>query len=109
MLTHREHLKIVFGAATDGVLFQVYTPENAAMIVDAHLFWPGGDHVVDFRLYSAAVLAELLAFLDEVGTVLGTHLQLPVEDLPPVTRAEDFTYLLDPLNRLLALLRQPST
>jgi hypothetical protein len=100
-LAHREHTKIVFRSATQGILFQVYTPAFAPIVLNKALAWNGGHNVADFRVYSAAALGEMLVFLDDIGRALAAHLKIVVESLTPSMRAGDFTYLIEPLERLL--------
>lgn len=66
-LAHREHTTIVFGSADQGVLFQVYTSGFAPVVVNNSLAWKESHNVADFRMYSAAALAEMLVFLDDTG------------------------------------------
>lgn len=101
-LAHREHTKIVFGNADQGVLFQVYTSAFAPVVVNKALAWKEAHNVADFRMYSAAALAEMLVFLDDTGRALASHLNMAIEGLTPSMRVGDFSYLIQPLERLLA-------
>jgi len=52
-------------------LFQLY--DRGLMeprVVDKRLCWGHGENVADFGLYSAAVMSELLCFLDDLGVAL---------------------------------------
>jgi hypothetical protein len=71
ILTHRNHEKIVFGHPADGVLFQVYDRSMSARICLPAVTHRSSRHVVDFGLYSALILAELVTLLDDLGRVLG--------------------------------------
>jgi hypothetical protein len=102
-LAHREHTKIVFGGAKDGVLFQLYgTALHKPVVVHPKLLWPRGHHVADFRLYSAAVVAELLVFLDEMGKALASALGLDSARLTPTIRGGDFSFLMESMKQLAA-------
>lgn len=74
VLSHRRHTTISFGHPSEGFFFQVYGERHEPLITDEDLLWPTGQNVVDFAMYSAFVLAEVLAFLDELGDVIGPHL-----------------------------------
>ena len=78
-----------------------YTPAFAPIVLNKALAWNGGHNVADFRVYSAAALGEMLVFLDDIGRALAAHLKIVVESLTPSMRAGDFTYLIEPLERLL--------
>lgn len=108
-LAHREHNKIVFGEANQGIFFQLYTSEFSPTIVDKRLLWPEAENVADFRLYSAAILSELLAFLEALGAALAASLTFSTARLVPSTHVGDFTYLLEPMEQLLRSFEQPGT
>lgn len=108
-LAHREHNKIVFGEANQGIFFQLYTSESSPTIVDKRLLWPEAENVADFRLYSAAILGELLAFLEALGVALAASLDLSTTRFAPSVHVGDFTYLLDPMEQLLRSFGQPGT
>ena len=72
LLTHRDHEKIIFGHPADGLLFQVYDRNMSARISPpAIITYRSRGRVVDFGLYSALVLSELVTLLDDLGRVLG--------------------------------------
>jgi hypothetical protein len=99
-LAHREHTKIVFGSAKDGVLFQLYGPAYKPIVVHPKLLWSQGNNVADFRMYSAAVVAELLVFLDEMGKTLASALEFNCAKLTPSIRVGDFSFLIEPMKQL---------
>ena len=70
ILSHREHEKLVYGSPSQGVFFQIYGPDFKPKVVDHALLSKKGNKVVDFDLYSAFVMAELLLFLEELGQAL---------------------------------------
>lgn len=100
-LAHREHNKIVFAGAEQGVLFQIYTSAFAPVLVHPSVLWKHGQNVADFRLYSAAVLSEMFVFLDDLGRCLAAQLKMSVNSLTPSMRVGDFTYLVEPMQELL--------
>lgn len=104
-LTHREHDKIVFGEPAQGIFFQLYTSDHAPKIIDARLMWSQNPHVVDFRLYSAAIVGELLSFLEELGEAIEAQLKLSTRHSPPSVHDDDFSYLVDPMKQLLLSLQ----
>lgn len=71
LLTHQDHEKIIFGHPSDGLLFQVYDRSMSAKIALPAITYRTQGHVVDFGLYSALVLSELIFLLDDLGRVLG--------------------------------------
>jgi len=71
LLTHQDHEKIIFGHPSDGILFQVFDRKMAAKITLPAITYRKQGHVVDFGLYSALVLSELISLLDDLGRVLG--------------------------------------
>jgi hypothetical protein len=73
IVTHRDHLKLVFGPATAGKLFQVYDPENRPLILDEVLLYKPGNNVVNFEKYASFLWAELLVLLDRLGQSVASH------------------------------------
>jgi len=71
LLTHQDHEKIIFGYPSDGILFQVYDRKMAAKIALPAITYQTQGHVVDFGLYSALVLSELITLLDDLGRIVG--------------------------------------
>ena len=100
-LAHREHTKIVFGEARQGIFFQLYMPGFAPKIIDKRLLWPEAANVADFRLYSAAIFGELLTFLEELGTALAATLRLRTKGVPSTIYVGDYSFLLEPMEQLL--------
>lgn len=73
IVTHRDHLKLVFGPPTEGKLFQVYDPENRPQILDEVLLYKPGSNVVNFEKYASFLWAELLVLLDRLGQSVANH------------------------------------
>ena len=103
-LAHREHTKIVFGSAEQGVLFQIYTAAFAPVVIHPTVLWKHGQNVADFRIYSAGALSEMFVFLDDLGRSLASQLKMSVDGLTPSMRVGDLTYLVEPMQQLLAAL-----
>ena len=101
ILAHREHLKIVFGAPTQGVLFQIYKKQQQAVLIDPALLWPGGRDVVDFDLYFAFVISEVLVLLEELSERITVHLHFSKESLTPAMREGDFDQLVTAMDKLI--------
>ncbi len=78
-LHHREHHTISFGHPEQGFLFQVYSRRHAPLITDPVLMWPDGVNVGDFEMYSAFVVAEVVALLNELGTEIGLQLGVQLD------------------------------
>ncbi|MFB3886934.1 MAG: hypothetical protein ACE144_17045 [Thermodesulfobacteriota bacterium] len=70
LLTHRDHEKIIFGHPSEGLLFQVYDRSMFPKIALPAITFRTQGRVVDFGLYSALVLSELITLLDDIGRVL---------------------------------------
>jgi hypothetical protein len=98
ILVHREHQSGVFERPSDGILFQVYEGLHDPQILDQRLMYAGGHNVIDFSLYSAFVLAEVLTFLDELGTQIAAHLN--IGSMVGSLRIGDFKSLVSSLERL---------
>ncbi len=75
-LVHREHYLISFGDAADGILFQIYDATVEPKLSDPDLLWPTGHNVLDFRMYSAFVMSELLVFLQDLGDSANDYLEV---------------------------------
>jgi hypothetical protein len=90
-LAHREHTKIVFGSAEQGVLFQIYISAFAPVVIHLAVLWKHGQNVADFRIYSAAALSEIFVFLDDLGRGLASQLKMSVDGLTPSMRIADFS------------------
>jgi len=71
LLTHRDHEKIIYGHPSEGLLFQVYDRSMSPKIALPAITFRTQGRVVDFSLYSALVLSELITLLDDIGRVLG--------------------------------------
>ncbi len=81
IVTHRDHLKLVFGPPTEGKLFQVYDPENRPQILHKALLYKSGKNVVDFEKYASFVWAELLVLLDRLGQSVANHTKHSVHQM----------------------------
>jgi hypothetical protein len=103
ILTHRDHNKIVFGTPADGVLFQIYEDMHEPKIIEPNFLWPGGKNVVDFELYAAFVIGEVLVLLDKLGKQIAFHLGFEEEGLTKSIRTGNFRGLVRSLDRLLEL------
>lgn len=101
ILTHREHYKLVFSGPNQGILFQIYVSGHKPKIIDDSFMWTSGRNVVDFRLYSSFVTAEILLFMEEIGVALAGQLNLRVETLTPSWRIGEYQYLIDSMDRLI--------
>jgi hypothetical protein len=102
-LTHREYQDIIFGNPTDGILFQIYVSGFKPKIIDKSFLWSSGKNVVDFRSYSAFVVAEILLFMEEIGSALATHLKISESTLTSSFRIGEYQYLLDSMDKLLKM------
>ena len=79
-LHHREHVVIPFGHPEEGFLFQVYSDRHEPLITDAVLLWPQGSFVADFGPYSAFVVAEAVALLDDLGVAASQAFGVELEE-----------------------------
>ncbi len=71
------------GGGLRGVLFQIYDGNNRAMIIDEAFRYPEAKDVVDFHIYGAFVLAEVLMLLEDLCPQINEELNMSTEDLPP--------------------------
>jgi hypothetical protein len=101
-LAHREHHKIVFGTAKQGILFQVYDPPFDPKVLDAQVLWTSGKDVADFKKYSAVCLCRVFLLLDDLGQALASHLGVGLSGLAPLMRMGDFTAVMEPIQSLSA-------
>jgi len=81
IVTHRDHLKLVFGPPTEGKLFQVYDPENGPQILDEPLLYKRGNNVVNFEKYASFLWAELLVLLDRLGQSVAKHTSYSLQQM----------------------------
>lgn len=108
ILLHREHQKIMFGSPRDGPLFQIYTKKTQATVIDPVVLWSSGHNVVDFALYSAAILVELVMFMEMIAQHLVKSLKISLESIKYTSaRAGDYGYLLDAFAELKSRLETP--
>jgi hypothetical protein len=78
LLVHRQHLKIVFGSPSDGVLFQVFE-RSQPVITDPALLVENATDVADFEEYSAVVFAHLLWFRHNLALRMAEHLGVTLD------------------------------
>ena len=78
-LHHREHVVIPFGHPEEGLLFQVYAGRSTPLITDPVLLWPKGSNVAQFEMYSAFVVAEAIALLEELGSAISEVFGIQLE------------------------------
>jgi hypothetical protein len=104
ILAHREHAKIAFGHASEGVLFQVYEPPALPLVAHPAFLWKGGTNVACFDRYSAYVLAEILVFMDALGRELANHLGWGIDGLNQAMLAGNLSPLVSALEDLRELL-----
>lgn len=104
VMIHREHLRIVFPTLGDNnsLLFQVYEDGAGPMIVAPQLMHPGGKNVIDFSLYSASVIADLLVFLEDLADTIAHHLK--IGSMTPSYRIGNFKALASSFDRLESLI-----
>ncbi len=76
LVTHRKHDRIIFGNSEDGLLFQVYDRSRSPSILLPQVLYQEGHNVVDFDLYSAFVIAEVVTLLDDLGTAIASKLRV---------------------------------
>ena len=74
VLKHRDRLRLIAGAPSDGILFQFPGWTRSTPVLESVLLNSERTDVVDFELYSAFVLAEILALLNELGLRMAAHL-----------------------------------
>ncbi|MFC1921224.1 hypothetical protein ACFLYQ_05820 [Chloroflexota bacterium] len=77
LVTHRKHDMIVFGNPEDGLLFQIYDQARSPKILLPQVLYHKGYNVVDFDLYSAFVIAEVVMLLDDLGVAIAPMMQIP--------------------------------
>ena len=104
VLTHRDHQTLIFGKPSDGILFQVYEGIHTPRILDPVLLYSPG--VVDFELYSAFIVAEILALFDDLGERMAVHLNVVLKATPPTLRMGNYKGLVHAMDRLQELLEQ---
>ena len=81
LVTHREHDRIIFGNSEDGLLFQIYDGRRSPTMLLPQVLYPKGHNVVDFDLYSAFVIAEMVMLFDDLGTTIAPKMQIPQESI----------------------------
>ena len=108
LITHREHERVVFHGAGVGTYFQIYEGGSAPQILDPRLLDPKAHNVVNFALYSAFVLGELLVFFEDLGLALAMNDGVGRATLNAMTRLGDFSVFVDGLDALLAITRNTS-
>lgn len=81
LLTHRKHHRIIFGNSEDGLLFQVYDQSRFPEIQLPAVLYREGNNVVDFDLYSAFVLAEVLTLFDDLGNAIAPKMHIAANNV----------------------------
>jgi hypothetical protein len=77
LVTHRKYDLVIFGNSENGLLFQVYDHSKKPMILLPEVLYPKGKNVVDFDLYSAFAIAEMVTLFDEFGITAAAKMQIP--------------------------------
>ena len=72
-LKHRGRLSLIAGDPSDGILFQLPEWTRPTPILQSVLLDSERTDVVDFELYAAFVLAEILALLNELVLRMAAH------------------------------------
>lgn|GEM_PF-982686 len=103
LIIHGDLRTVVYGGPANGILFQAYEPQHVPKILDPAFVWMPGKNVVDFRRYSACVLAELIVFLDRLGIALAERMGKRPDDLALSMLWGDFTNLLASMRELLGV------
>jgi len=73
VLEHRDRLSLIAGDPSDGILFQLPGWTRSAPALESVLLDPERTDLVGFELYSAFVLAEILALLNELALRMAAH------------------------------------
>ena len=73
VLKHRDRLSLIAGDPSDGILFQLPGWPRSAPALESILLDPERTDPVGFELYSAFVLAEILALLNELVLRMAAH------------------------------------
>ena len=100
ILAHREHQKIIYSKPSDGIVFQVYGPGFSPKIIDKVFLCKQGHNIVNFDLYSAFIIVEILVFMEELARFLCKKLNLSLDTLTPSIRSEDYRLLLNSMDKL---------
>tara|TARA_B100000809_G_C14909568_1_gene449294 strand:- start:22 stop:390 length:369 start_codon:yes stop_codon:yes gene_type:complete len=73
VLKHRDRLSLIAGDPSDGILFQLPGWPRSAAALESVLLDPERTDLVGFEFYSAFVLAEILALLNELVLRMAAH------------------------------------
>ena len=103
IITHRRHERVVYHGAAVGAYFQVYEGGRVPQILDPRLLDPQAHNVVNFALYSAFVVGEVLVFFEDLGSALAVNDGVGPATLNSMTRFGDFSVFVDGLDALLAI------
>ena len=106
ILTHRDRLKLIAGKPSDGIFFQLPGWTRTTPILESVLLDPEQPDVVDFELYSAFVIAEILALLDELGQRMSRHLGVKLNKQSLSMRYGDYRWSAYGMDRLRKLIEQ---
>jgi hypothetical protein len=101
LLTHRKHDRIIFGNSDDGLLFQIYDQTMHPSIKLPSVLYRKEKYVVDFDLYSAFVLAELVVLLDEIGNAIASKLGISKNSLAQMCQREVVKSVAKSIERLI--------
>lgn len=110
ILTHKEHSKFGSRSPKLGIWVEIYEKRDKPLISNPR-FIPAifkethalnVENLVDFWLYAAFIIVELLVFLNELGLVLADYREI---ELPPwrrrnVVRGLSFDFLINQISRL---------
>ncbi|MDP6451758.1 MAG: hypothetical protein QF898_00490 [SAR202 cluster bacterium] len=108
ILIHRDRLKLIVGDPTDGILFQMPGWTRTRPVLQPVLLHPERPDVVDFELYSAFVVAEILALLNELGQQMAKRLGMKLRAQPLSMRYGNYKGPARGMDRLQRLLQTPS-
>ncbi|MDY6911339.1 MAG: hypothetical protein SVM79_03145 [Chloroflexota bacterium] len=81
LLTHREHDRIIFGNSKNGILFQINDQSRSATILLPAVLYQEGYNVVDFDLYCAFILAEVVLLFDDLGKAIAPRVPISNNDI----------------------------
>ena len=105
VLKHRDRLSLIAGDPSDGILFQLPGWTRSAPVLKSVLLDSERTDVVDFELYSAFVLAEIPALLNELGLRMAAHLGVKLRTEPLSMRYGNFKQPAYNMDRLQQMMR----
>lgn len=100
-LVHRDHFKSVFPGLGDNesLLFLAEDGSRVPLVTDQRLMATNSQNVVDLTLYTGLVVAQLIAFMDEISKDIAKNLN--VSSPTPSVRLGDFRRLMDSWENLI--------